>query len=98
VLNADQFARGEPLVMLAWFVSMSAGATIGVLIVARHPRNAIGWLVFVATGMVSPFTLAGEYGVMPLLRPALDWPGAVWFVWPAGTLNQGTAPTISKSA
>jgi hypothetical protein len=42
-------------------------------------------------GMVSLFTFAGEYGVMPLLRPEIEWPGAIWLVWLAGSPNQGTA-------
>ena len=91
VLNTDQLARGEPLLMLAWCLAMTAGATIGALIATRHPRNPIGWLLFTATGMVSLFTFAGEYGVMPLLRPDLAWPGAVWLVWLAGAANQATA-------
>ena len=91
VLDPVQLARGEPLVMLAWCVSMIAGATIGLLIVRRHPRNPIGWLVFAASGMVSLFTLAGEYAVMPLLRPEINWPGAIWLAWFAGGVNQGTA-------
>jgi hypothetical protein len=90
-LNDDQFARGEPLVMLAWYASMIAGATIGALIVSRHAGNPIGWLVFAATGMVSLFTVAGEYGVMPLLRPDISWPGAIWLVWLASSVNQGIA-------
>jgi hypothetical protein len=91
VLDAAQFPRGEPLVMLAWCISMIVGATIGLMIVARHPRNPIGWLVFGATGMVSLFTLADEYGVMPLVRPEVDWPAAIWLVWFAGGVKQGTA-------
>jgi hypothetical protein len=31
-------------------------------------------------------TLAGEYGVMPLPKPRIGWPAAVWLVWVAGSV------------
>src|SRR5919202_5509536 len=80
VLNEDQFARGEPVVMLAWCVSMIGAASIAALIVSRHPRHPVGWLLFLPVTMVSVFTFAGQYGVMPLRRPDLPWPAAVWLV------------------
>ncbi|CAN5227086.1 hypothetical protein BH18CHL2_BH18CHL2_10390 [soil metagenome] len=49
-----------------------ANAEVGVLIVRRQPRNAVGWLALAAGVVSGAFALMTEYAVVSLIA----WPGA----------------------
>lgn len=53
-------------------------AVLGVLVVARHPRHAVGWL---ALTVASGFALAQAAGIHGALAVPRDWAGAQFAVW-----------------
>jgi hypothetical protein len=68
------------LVLLAY-------ATSGALIAARHPRNAIGWLLLSSALLSALGDVAIEYGVYGLLTRPGAVPGAAWAALVGGELR-----------
>jgi hypothetical protein len=55
--------------------------TIGALILARHPRHTVGWLLFYTGSMTLAQHLVDEYAVWALLVKPGALPGGIWAAW-----------------
>ncbi|TDO56186.1 hypothetical protein EV651_113212 [Kribbella sp. VKM Ac-2571] len=91
VINADARPAGSYGSLDAVIdVGILGFPTVGAAIVARHPDNAIGWLLL-ATGLGSAVAQALlEYGAYSLLRAPGTLPGGAWagvvadaVIWPS---------------
>ena len=60
-----------------------ANAEVGVLIVRRQPRNAVGWLALAAGVVAGAHALVTEYAVLSLIARPDALPGGVWAGWAA---------------
>jgi hypothetical protein len=67
--------RGYPAVFAVTF------ATVGAVVLARRPGNAVGWL-FSAAGILSGAQLfTSQYAIYGLLAAPGSIPGAIWAAW-----------------
>lgn len=75
--HRDQVAIVEPFVSVAGL----AYAFVGALIVARHPRHALGWL-FVGLGLTGVLgLLAVQWALYGLVRDPGSLPGSAWALY-----------------
>ena len=66
--------------VLALAALVLAFSTVGALIVARRPGNAIGWILCAAGLTIGATTLASGYAVFSLAGPS-RLPGTEWAAW-----------------
>jgi len=66
--------------VLALAALVLAFSTVGALIVARRPGNAIGWILCAAGLAIGATTLASGYAVFSLAGPS-ELPGTEWAAW-----------------
>ena len=76
----DSFLR------VAYAVTMGTASIIGAAVIARQPRNAIGWISLIAGLMIALDVASGAYATSPALAtPGSRPPAASWVAW-VGTL------------
>ena len=92
VLDRDRRRRARFRVWLVWlypflFAAISAPAAVGALIVARRPRNPIGWILVVGALSLAAVLAATPYAWVALdahpgSLPGGSWAALVSSLWP----------------
>lgn len=76
--DAGELVRGFRLYGL---IAVPAFGIPGMVVAARHPRNAVGWVMLAVAFSHTVALAAASYGYAGFEEPARDLPGASWAVW-----------------
>jgi hypothetical protein len=77
-------AYNAPALLVPLLINMVLAAPImvvGPLLVARLPRNALGWIFCACAGLVNTATIARDAGIYVATTPPGRWPGGVVLAW-----------------
>jgi signal transduction histidine kinase len=65
---------------LAFMIAFLAMATVGGLVASRQPKNAIGWMLLIASVCAATLFLSSQYAELAVRRPG-TLPAARWAAW-----------------
>lgn len=73
--------NGYSFYSLSFIVSEPVAAYVGGIVIARQPRNPVGWCLLVHALCFSGGEFARQYGIYGLQTVPGSLPGASWIIW-----------------
>jgi two-component system NarL family sensor kinase len=73
--------NGYPFYSISFILSEPVAAYVGGLVIARQPRNPVGWLLFGHSLCFSVGEFARQYAIYGLQTVPGSLPGAWWIIW-----------------
>lgn len=80
-LNQRTMVSGDPIGQIGGCFFALGSAAIGLLILRRHPRHIVGWLICWLALPVAIFSFSSEYAIYGLVVSPQPLPGAYFMGW-----------------
>ena len=95
VLNVSRVGTGRLTADAIFAVVIGVSAALGQLVISRHPRNAIGWLLSLIALAVASSMLGEQYALHGLAVAGGSLPAARMAGWAAGEMASVTAMLLA---